>query len=430
MVIKLAEKIRFAEYIVRFSFLLYCTDIFLISKLGENSSIRAQDIASILAFAVVFYIVKREERDNISRSGIIVLITVFLVYVIMSNLIFYATGNVDRGFIFYIGKETEFYLCFIITAYYFRNYITGACKLIKVLIAGTCLYGFYQVFTAKISYYGIGTIFEEAPSLAGTIYLTSSILSFYLYERFSKKKFGKYAVMAYILTLFTISKTSIIGLNLFYLIFFTLRVAGYITDKDNNTFQINMDKILVIMSLSIFILVVIISGFHSAKATNLFLENKLILKALERFQRLGSSYSFRSNKAGYYLEFFIGDSWMAILFGCGKGVTEYAFNVDTLAVDNQFARAIIEFGLIGMILWVSVVFLILISLEKSGNKTAFYSGISLFLSYLAMGIGYEVFVVTKAGIVFWFLMGVFISSPDFGDETYQPQADVFCGVGE
>lgn len=398
------------EYILIISALLYYIDIFLVSRLTLNSVLRVQDMASVLSFLIVYYIIKNDKKDGKKNYNNLLLMLIFVLYMVIGNFIFYLKGNIDLNSIFYIGKNIEFYLCFIIISYFFRIHTIKAYKIFEITIMFIVIYGFYQLLIGKISYYGIGTMFETAPSTSGSIYFVSSTVSFYLYKMIKKSRFRNYAILTYILTILTISKTNIIGLTLFYIIFFTLEISHKVIVRNNKYTYIKKDKILIIMAFLILILTAILFVIYKFDVNRIINENNMITKIIDRFNRLGSSYSFRSNKAGYYLEYFIKDSPLILLFGSGKGITEYAFKVKTLAVDNQYVRAIIELGIIGIIIWTSVVVSILKSLKRLNVKYVYHLGISLFISYLAMAIGYEVFVVTKTGIVFWFLMGIFNSN--------------------
>lgn len=401
---------KFAEYIIVISSLLYYIDIFIISSIAGSRTVRLQDLASLLAFTVIFYIIKTQGKDDQGYKNTVFLMAIFLLYVSVSNMFFYFKGDIDATTIFYIVKEVEFYTCFLMISYFFKNYLKGVYRITQLLMIFICIYGFYQVVTGHISYYGIGTIFERAPSISGSIYLVSSVLSFYLYRVFRDRNFKIYAFLTYLLTIFTISKTNIIGLTLFYMCFFALQLGHTFLATKRRGFTVNTRRILIVLAFVISLSLVFIIGFNNAKISSFISENNTFSRIIGRFGRLDSSYAFRSNKAHYYLEYFIGDSPMAVLFGRGKGITEYAFNVRTLAVDNQFTRAIIEVGLVGIIIWTSVIASMVLALARSENRFSYHLVISLFVGYLAMGVGYEVFVVTKTGIVFWFLLGVFSSN--------------------
>lgn len=413
--IKIKNKI--VNYMIILSSLLYYIDIFIISSVAGSRNVRLQDVASILAFMVMYHIIKSQAESDKSYQNTVLLMGIFLLYVVIGNIIFYMKGDIDSKTIFYIVKEVEFYACFLIISYFFRNYLNGIYKITQLLMIFIILYGFYQVGTGSISYYGIGTIFETAPSISGSIYLACSVLSFYMYKVFKNKNFKIYAILTYLLTIFTISKTNIIGLTLFYISFFALEMLNKFITKNSNKLFFNKKKVLITMGFLIFLSIIFVIGYNNAKINELITGNDTISRITGRFGRLDSSYSFRSNKASYYLKYFIGNSPIAILFGRGKGITEFAFNVRTLAVDNQFTRAIIEIGIVGITIWTSVIISIISSLKKSNNIVAYHLVISLFIGYLAMGVGYEVFVVTKTGIVFWFLMGVFGSNSKIEDST-------------
>lgn len=400
------------EKVIRVSFILYILDIFLISKIGNNSIMRLQDVASVLALVSIIYILKESKKTNIFYNKIASFILLFLIYIIITNSIYYLIGNINLMSIFYIGKEIEFYLCFYIVSYIFLNDNNNFANIIEILIVMTLLYGIYLVMTGNISYYGIGTIFESAPSVSGSIYFVTSIYSYYIYRSHHISRFRLYSLIAYLMTLFTVSKTNIIGLTFFYLLYYSLDfIYGFffkLRGKKDNFMLINTNKILIILVLSLLIFISIIFILNIPQIRECIFANVLIEKILNRFDLFGSSYSFRSNKSKYYLDHFIQYSPIAFLFGRGKGIAEFTFNSSTLAVDNQFVRSIIEMGIIGILLWLLPIISTITTLKKYKKRFSYNLGISLFLSYLVMGVGYEVFAVTKTGIIYWFLIGVFI----------------------
>lgn len=406
------KKNKVAENVIILSSLLYIVDVLLISRLGQDFNLRVQDIASILSIFTCVYIISRYRKNRRDFSYIILSISIFFMYVIVSNLIFYAKGNINKMFVFYIGKEIEFFLCMFTIAYFSKNHNKWFYKILNILVSVNIIYGFYQIIIGSISYYGIGTIFEEAPSISGMIYFTCSIISFFMYKKFNKKKFMVYSLLTYALTIFTISKTSILGVTIFYVSFFILENLYKIniaikSDKQNNNL-IKVQKVLFTIIILILLIILIIL-FLNSKMINIILSNKLVEKIIYRFKLLSSSYSFRKNKTKFYYDYFIGNSTISMFFGCGKGITEFALDFNTLGVDNQFVRAIIELGLVGIILWLNILIMIINFIKKSELYINYCFIKSLFIAYLCMGIGYEVFVVTKGGIIFWFLVGVFIS---------------------
>jgi len=406
--INIREKNKIIDCIVILSSLLYIIDVLLISKIEQSLNLRIQDIASVLSIISITYIIRKYKKNF---SYIFLSILIFFTYVIIDNLIFYLNGKINGKFIFYIGKEVEYILCMFTILYFLSNYYRSFYSILNILICANILFGFYQVVIQKISYYGIGTIFETAPSFSGAIYFLCSILCFFIYKKYKKDKFKIYSLLFYILVLFTVSKTNILGLTIFYILYFIIdifyRINKNLKNKNLNNHLIRFRKIFSVIIFLVIIIIFIIFILNS-KIINNILNSELVRRIFYRFSVLNNSYSIRKNKAKYYYNCFIGNSVLSLLFGCGKGVTEFRFGTDTLAVDNQFIRGIIELGLIGIILWLNVIFSIMNFIRKSKLRINYFFIISLFISYLFMGIGYEVFVVTKSGIIFWFLTGIFI----------------------
>ena len=353
MDIRIRDTNKAIENIIKISSLLYIIDIFIISQLNLNLNIRVQDIASLLSIFSLPYIIKRHRNTTKNFSYIVLYINIFLTYIMISSMLFYIKGNINEMFVFYIGKEIEFILCMITISYFSQNYNDNFYRILCILIITNIIYGFYQIFTGKTSYYGIGTIFEEAPSISGMIYFICSVVSFVMYKKFAIKRFKGYSLLTYVLTIFTISKTSILGLTIFYILFFILEklynINIIIKGEKQDKRLISFRKILLTFIILILICILAIIFLNVSITINI-LRNEWIQKIVYRFNLFNSSYSFRKNKARFYYDYFIGDSILSLFFGCGKGITEFAFDVNTLGVDNQFVRGIIELGLVGIII--------------------------------------------------------------------------------
>ena len=288
-------KSRVAEFVIVASSLLYYIDIFIISSIAGSRNVRLQDVASVLAFLVLYDIIRSQGKVDRSYQNTVILMGSFLLYVGVTNAIFYYRGDIDAMSIFYIVKEIEFYACFLLIAYFFRNYLIGIYKISNLLMIFIIGYGFYLVATGSIAYYGIGTIFETAPSVSGSIYFACSILSFYLYKIFKNKNFKIYAILTYFLTVFTISKTNILGLSLFYISFFILQRLNDFVSKNSRIIRVGRKKTLIISLFLLFLSILLLAGISNARVNELILGNDTIARITGRFGRLDSSYSFRNN---------------------------------------------------------------------------------------------------------------------------------------
>lgn len=396
------------DRIIIFIFLLYLIDLLFISNIYNSSQLRVQDIASVLSFPCIIYLIRKINK-KIDVKYLIISIAFYFAYLAISNSIFYLNQNIDNRFVFYILKEFEFILAMAVTFFIFLYYRRIGYKIMNIFLGINIIFGLTQLISGQISYYGIGSIISLEPAASGLIYFTCTILYF---AQFLEKKIYIYlllSIVSIILTIFTISKTNILGLFIFFLTFVSISLSIKMLKR-----TINMKrKNLIMFFLSIYGVVIVLI-IIKLNYTKLISGNILVNKLIFRFLKGTDSFLYRINKSEFFYDTFIGNSVIKTLFGGGgKGVPEFFLNTNSLAVDNQFVRAIIEMGLIGTVLWL-IMLLVLVTifsnaLKKVDTTKYFAMFIALFICYLAMGFGFEVFQTTRSGMSFWIITGFLLA---------------------
>ena len=362
--IKLEKKFFFMKdkYII-FIFSLYIADLLLITKTSFTGDIRTQDIATLLAVPIFFYALKRI-NVNFNINKIILSISVYFLYLLITNLIIYATGINSIKFIFYIIKELEYMIGMLIVFYCGVYHREKMIKIISILIFINIIYGVCQFGLGKISYYGIGAISDSNPAASGLVYFMCAILSFIIFINKKNSKYIIYFILSIGLTILTISKTNILGVVIFIAIYVVLYIMYRCINK---IIKIKKTNILIIANCIIAMIILVVIA-DITRLDSIILENDFISRIIYRFSRSGHSFSFRMNKAEYYYNSIIGDSVLRTLFGAGKGIPEYYFKASALGVDNQYVRFIIEMGYLGTSLWIIQLGFIGVKLRKASSK--------------------------------------------------------------
>lgn len=396
------------SFFLELAFILILIDLFISSNLFSLSSLRIQDIGIVIALIFSKPLINMIKEDKFLKR-ICLLALLYFFYLLLTNLIFIPVYELWYRFIFYILKEVEFFIIFILTIYILREIKSNKLYiLIKLFIFINLIYGCYQVGTGNIAYYGIGSLVSPAPSVSGNIYFISFLITFYFFKVERRKYLLLFSILLFVLTLFTVSKTYIILAILFLILLFTiyiiLKVINIRFSDSLNFKKIFISTFFVIISL-LFFLVLINFNFQSYTSNNLFLE-----KIGNRMTLIDSSASYRANKTQAYYYTFIDNDLRVLFFGSGKGITEQVYNTYTLGVDNQYIRALIEMGIIGLFLWLIVIFTIIFNIKGNNSSIEKRFFLSLLGCYLAAGLGTEIFQTIQPGTSFWFLSALLCSN--------------------
>ncbi|QSF42310.1 hypothetical protein [Priestia megaterium] len=385
--------------LLQISFIFILIDQFIISDIG--SSLKVQDIG-ILLMIIGFYPIFKMVKANNKLKNLSLLFILYLFYIVITNLIFVSVYDLWFRHIFYILKEFEFFLIFLLTVYIMKSDKNNKFTLIiKLLLLLNLLYGFFQVAIGEVSYYGIGSLISPAPSVSGNVYFICSIIMFYFYKVEKKQYILIATILFIILTFFTVSRTYIISTILFFFIYYSIIFIF----KGKKTFK-TKNIIISAFLISIIALSILININLNVNNSKYLSNTTFISQIVNRMTNLDHSADVRANKTAFYYKTFIDDDVNVILFGKGKGITEQTFNMTTLAVDNQYMRALIEMGIIGTILWMVVILYIPTGLRVSNNLIEKSLFLALLGCYLAAAIGTELFQTVRPGTAFWFLTGL------------------------
>lgn len=384
---------------------VFLADIFLITRLKFSGTIRVQDIAVLLGLPVIYLVIK-EISHIMKLKKMVLVMSIYIFYLVFSNLLFYISGSIDTRFILYIAKEFEFFMSMYFMIYSVIFNFNKTIKIINIFLWVNIFYGLSQFILGRISYYGIGALIGTEPAASGIVYFTCSLMAILLWIYSGKKLSLVQFILSVFLTIMTISKTSMLGIVSFIIIILVIYAVKYITKNIKFSFK---NIILAYVSLSSIIIVYLGTKLDLIKINNIFFN-----RVIARLSRGVGSLSYRMNKSDNLFQIFNSDSITNNIFGSGKGVPEYYFGTSTLGVDNQFVRAIIEMGLIGIILWIGILASLLETLKSTirANKNIdayYYFMVALIITFLIMGIGYEVFQTTRSGLAFWLVVGLCLS---------------------
>jgi len=371
------------------------SSIMLIPKIKyAGINLRFDDYVSLfIAFLliVILFIIRYEERTITSAKGIITLIIFYLTYCSLFTAIQLLLNNLNPLFLLYLVKEIQYFLYFFFVLIICTKYSAdeNLIKWFTYLSIATVAWGIYQFIFTSRGYYGIGMISEPASSQSGGAFFTISLFFLYLYELKRKYLYGLFFLLSVWLTFATVSRAAMVAL-VFVLILYILRLIF-----------VNRRKILTIYLMSCFA----VSSFFFFPWIK---SNSLYQKFYERINTIDEGSNFRmyiwqSRLSTYDL--------FDLIFGRGKGYTQTFSKGFTLAADSQYVRLLLEIGIIGLVLWLVVIFSILFFAVKHyrTSKPESMFIILFTLGYLVMSITHEVFMVAIQGSLYWIMISLMLS---------------------
>lgn len=390
-----------------FSFFLFLVDFFLVSEIIFIPGLRVQDIAALIAVIFVMPIINEIDTDS-RLKRVTSFITIYFYYLTISNLFFMIKHDLWIRHIFYVLKELEFIIAFFLTVWVVKNRPFLVTNLTKWFVIVNVFYGLYQVLTGQISYYGIRSIVSFAPSVSGNVFFVSMVVMFLFYLYHKKISFIVWSFLCMWLTVFTISKTYIVLIAIFFITFYLLEAMMKLLHKRTLTPR----GILLVSLIVVCILLFTLFSQNLTEYVEMLIEDSVFFsRVIYRMSLFGYSADFRASKTTRYYKTFIDDNIGILLFGQGKGTPEQYLGVTTLGVDNQYLRSLIEMGIIGITLWGLIILMVLASLSKQKSVTKVNAFLAVLISYLAASVGTEVFQTTHPGFAFWFLAGVIYAAP-------------------
>jgi hypothetical protein len=390
MVIKIRH-LSIANMLLKLSFVLLVIDVFAYSRISYF--IRLHDFAVLVGIVSLTFL-KAPLIVWTKLKPFFVIGAIYLIYVTSINILYNLYGIQNTIFVFLIGKEVEYLILFIIVLLAVIKDYEFVRKILYIFIFINIMYGCYQLSIGSLSYYGIGSIPHRMPSNSGSLYFMCSIILYYFQTVENKRLLIVGMLTCFLLTIATISRTNILGITIFYLLTTT---AHFFYKKKIKTKKLL--QILLGMIGAIGLVVLIISGVFKV-------ESSILTSILRRFSKLG--YNIQTRQVNIMQYSYILESPWALVLGAGKGIIETIMGNNILAaIDNQYVRAAFEIGVVGIILWTFMMYTVIkISVQKPEKMMSF----CLIITFVFMGLGYEVFQVTSTAMLFWIFNGLVLGN--------------------
>lgn len=365
------------------------------------------DLALVL-YLIYYIFFKRHLKIS---THLTIFIGLYYFYSIVLTTVLLLESNLTFVSYLYIIKEYSYLITYFIVIEANNRNKNLTNKIINMMVIINLFYGTISLVFGNIVHYGIGTIASDAPSQSGIIYISCTIISIINFLKTKNKKYIIYSLLGILSIIGTVSRTAILGIMIFIMTQMILNLT-YIL-KNYLIIKYKVSKIYRYILLVLFIMFIAFLVNRIEIGFNLTFINK----AFYRLTRLSKSASLRKEMSSDYLNIVLNGSVLKLIFGQGKAIPEILTNRTTLGVDNQYTRLIIEIGMVGFFLWILQLATMSRQILKQINykfKIIFFSVIVMFLS---MGLGYEIFQVTKGGISFWLILSV-ISTTDIKNQKY------------
>ena len=385
------------------SIIFFCFGYYFSFSVIETSTkvIRLEDIFALLLVPCLFF--SLNYTADIYVGKIIYFFIFISIYGYATTYINYVNESINYiGFI-YLIKELEYFLVgfmfyvFIINVKNFRLPIT----IIFLFILSNFIWAIYQLQSGEsLGWYGVTTIgVEKAAAASGAVYLSGFLFSFSCYILEAQREIFKnisliVAILSFVGMLLVSSRTPIIS-GLIFLVLYFLMSAYYSFINSKLRFSAKSFIYFLIVALS---LVYLYHPFSEYLITVGERMSDFDYGKSDRFEKIMTSINF-SNSEMY--EFLIGK---------GKGINESLSSTGDLGIDSQFARYLIELGIVGGISWLLFFIYTLyfsFKLIKYKSKAALLS-ISFTLSFLSMFYSYDVMIISKYAYIYWIGLFLFV----------------------
>lgn len=363
-------------------------------SLGELE-LRLEDFLVIFLTIGLIYTWLSKGKTNILPHSIYLSLIIYLIYSVLITFIQMSVNGTHPIYLLFFLREIQYFIYFFVFCYLATNldgFIKKAQKVFLFVSVITIFWGIYQLVTNNIiGYYGIGIISTPTASQSGIAFFIITFMLFYLsttadknWQKFLTTCFG---LLAAVLTVTTVTRTSIVVLGVFLLlyIFFSLFRRKW-----------NFIKIYFIMFAGIIIIPI---GY--------FLSGRLFTFMLERFSRFRLGMEGRMTIWDGYLN---NTDILGQLFGNGKGYMQVIIGSFVLKADNQYVRLIVEIGYIGLILWLIFIgSIIIFSIKNFKNNYTDSMFLLIFtICFLIIGLTQEAYMVTIQASLYWIITGFFV----------------------
>jgi hypothetical protein len=281
-----------------------------------------------------------------------------------------------------VMKEVEYlYIAYLVCVNRSR-WVLGTVDALALLIIGN---GIRSIIAREITYYGIGTFGAyDAPSLAGSIFMFSAIWihirSKLLPSRLLRILALGVVMMGGLCAVATISRSTIAALAIYTVVYGLLSnlwlapwvIAAVVVAP----FIIEWASQYVFSTL----------GFFAAQIIN-------------RALQINNAAGVRSNKWAAYLGGLKPLDWV---FGRGKGYPNALDQTLGLGVDSQYVRIILENGILGFALLMTIMVMMILEIRRRGGEWEF--ALATLVAMLMMSVPFEALQVSKPGGFFWLIL--------------------------
>lgn len=382
-------KISYLLILVYFIFLLLMPRLNHIFPSLPN--VRLEDFLTPFLFIVAITLLF---KNRLYEKKVVFAVLLYYLYMLTTTIVNFTFSDLHiYSFIIY-GKIFQYFLVYIILIYVLSSekYFQKIEKMFFVLFAINILYGMVAIVLGLNGYYGIGTVAEHAPFLSGSLYFHSLVFMVYMFFKYQKKIYTIFSLMAFVSVLATVARLNIIASLIFLsvLFLFTLR-------KRNLKYTFYGFLILLIAYFAIL--------------SHMPYVESLLIGISRKFGSIMQSLEFR-----YYLwtehQFSHFKGIENVIFGMGIGeanmlVSPREWSSFGLAVDNHYIRLLMEIGIVGIFVWF---FAVLAHIFYTKNKDMGRILTAYIVAMMAVGVGSEVFFVTKPGVLFLSFLALFYMS--------------------
>jgi len=319
----------------------------------------------------------------VPKNRLFVLIAVYFLMNPAIYLAYYAYGAYELSYYpVILVKELEYFYIAYLMYRYGAEWRCFLVKMLDVMVFANVTYGIHGILFGEASYYGIGTVANEAAALSGGVYLLGTIWtdirSAQSHRIGLRSIYHAFVAMGAICTLATISRSSILALGAYF-------ASRFLLTRRNAP-----KVILLVAGAGLFLGILVYFGGDKLG---------VIERMSFRFARAESAGHYRLDKWMYELSHLKSHEWA---FGRGKGFGNVVTQSLTLSVDSQYVRTILENGLFGVLLLLGILILMLHQIARIPGRFSY--GAALCGAMATLCIPLEALLVSKIGTLFWVML--------------------------
>jgi hypothetical protein len=345
----------------------------------------------ISTFSLFFYMANK--NNEINRNLTVKLWYFYILFIALITAIRYVFGEIKIISFFFILKEIEFFIFFILSYSVGRMLSNRKIAIyVNLIIIPSLVWGVLQIILGIKAHYGIGGVGNEAPSISGMSFGVISFIYLYFWLNNKIKKLSIIYFCFYIISSFlvvlTVSRGAILAMLCANFFFWS---ALFVFRNESSKLK------YIFSSISIVLISAILNYFFNF----IYLFNTVI----ERFSRIDQSSNIRFNNWGYLLQHNDSLGWIV---GMGKSFPNVITGSSYLQVDNQYIRNIIEMGIIGSFIWFILIFSFIYTVYRADKKVITIIAITFSFFFLVYSMVSEAFQVSRISLLYWAFTGLLI----------------------